>query len=176
MLQLVNHWKQLSLADKEAWRVFARNSLTSNRLGIRRQISGWNMFFKINSLLLLVGDAIEDVPISSAAAAYNMPLTFSSSVADGQIITFDTAAPVTLLNALIYARALYRSTEQKFNRDWRFVEHSTGFSGTTLEFTTSYEAAFPAPLLGQAVAMRFVSLDGNFLKSAIWDDIVITTA
>jgi len=163
-------WKNLSVDNKKLWNVAALTKTFSNRLGEQMILTGYQYFLK--------AQAYQDVdtPPNQSTVSPEAILNFKSSIADGLELFCDLGAGGTLIQGVIQGMPLYRSTPIKFQGFHREIfDFSFSFS-FGVNFDTVWQTLFPAPVLGQYIALRWVYRINFVYTGQIHSQIVETTA
>jgi len=174
---IANAWNELTADEQTAWRVAAAQKPASNRLGVSRLLSGWQEYTRVARFNLDDGDPIPTLPAISPTPPTVTLVTFTSSVATGQLISFDAPGVGIKVRGYVYANALFRTTIPKFNRDWKLVSHEADTNPSSFDITTPYQAIFGAPVLGQAIAFKWLPASTtDLLPHNLTQTIILTAA
>jgi len=174
---IAHAWQALTDAQRLAWRTYASNRTTPNRVGVHRSISGYLAFQQYRSTLALVGEPSLDNPPLVGTQHLPKNLIFTSSVSGGLAVTMDAPGVGIDLLAMIYARPLFRSTPIRFNNTWSYIGFVKESNPTSISLTTLYQSAYDLdPIEDQYVAFRWWSLSTTAQRLAIFDQIVQTSA
>lgn len=146
-------WKILTESAKKAWRIAAAQRNVTNRLGVSRQISGYQLFVQWSSNQSGITVSSNILPPTGEIFQNLSNLAITSSVAVGIKFTFDDSMSPGFRIFSTYLGNPMRSTVPKFQRDWRRVL-STFTSTLEYDLTTDWSNIWPLPVLGQVVAVR----------------------
>lgn len=177
MMLIRNAWAELSADNKEAWRSAAILLNFSNRLGIKRQISGYQYFMKYNRFKLLVAGGVSLLPFVSPSVGVSGVPTVTSTIANGIRIQFldENVPPALEIN--VYGRNLFRDTAIKFSNARTFVSHFSPGIPADFFINTEWDNILGLPILNQFIYLRIVLTDSaNFQPHNFYDVFAQTTA
>ncbi len=163
-------WNESTELRKQAWRNYAALNPLPNRLGIKRPISGYNMFLKLHIpfSLLLPPATDEETP--------NVTIIFESSVATG-LEAAPTGAPIPgPWAADLFGRPLYRTTQ--INHHGTLRKLGVVFSSFSLPISldVAWQTQFELPVLGQAVVLALRPRNSFLASGPLFQETVITIA
>ncbi len=163
---LARIWADKSSLDQDAWRAAATRITFPNRLGIQRNISGYQYFLKINMPLdlLTAADVLREaveLPPTNVSSQVTAQITFTSGIAGGIDMIFDGLPGASSYSGLVYGNLLYRSTATQFNNTWRSFGPLGRFGDGSRDITTAWQNVFELPVLGQYIALRFQPLQNS---------------
>lgn len=149
MQNQILRWANLSELDKNAWRNAASQKLFTNRLGINRNLSGYQYFLKLNM------HAEIDLPPLSTAQTPEASVKFSSTIANGLRITYNGVPVAVFYTGFIYGRLYYRTTKQKYASNLRKLGLNSTFGSATLSFNDIWDPVFKRPVIDQVLAIQY---------------------
>lgn len=174
---MIHKWQGFTDDNQSAWRTYARQHPLSNRLGISRQITGYQQYLKLNLWLQSVGETLIDVPPVSVPPPTMFNIEFVSTVFLGITMTFDSTAMASFSTGVFYGRQLFRSSVMKFNNSWRLLQLKNTIPPSPFSVDDIWENEFPLPVLGQALAIRFIPTNEDLgIVYPPVDSIIVTTA
>ena len=176
LLIVKNAWLGLSADNQKAWRTYATNTPSSNRLGVSRQITGFQIFLKIHLTRFNFNTTIlTDPPVNFTRQPIHS-FSLVSSISTGIDVLFTDDNPTSGRTAYAYGRPLFRVTLPSSNNTWTFL----GLVITTFDewpLESAWEQKFSLPILDQAIAIRVVPAIGPaFVPSTPIDLFALTTA
>ena len=148
MLRQINRWRDLSALDRAAWRAAAAQKTFPNRLGIQRNLTGYQYFLKYNLF-----NEINNPPLTQTVwNDIKTTLTFTDANSLTVLLTSATSIPV--LEAHLYGRLLYRNTPIRSVTSFRHLGLATMPFGGTFFFPILWNSVFEDPAVGQYVALQ----------------------
>jgi hypothetical protein len=172
-------WRTLSTEQQQAWRTYANNNPVKNRLGETSNLSGYQMYVKIQmNAFDELGFFSDDPPLANDQSQQG-ELVITSSVSLGQRIQFPGYTNVEFTQVRIKAVSLWTDSVPKFAKGFRNTALFQFFSGpnpATGNFTNSWNFNFLPPVLGQVVAFRTSYLSIDHVEWGAYTQIVVTTA
>jgi len=137
------YWQTITDADRTAWRHAAAATPTPNRLGLKRQLSGFALFMKYAQLWERNGWGIPAAPISLSQYPRITALTLDFSASGAYQVTMDVFLGVTYGQMLLFgARHVSSKTLQSW-RSWKFIA-TYAVGPYTRDIKTAY-----TPVLGE---------------------------
>jgi len=158
-------WGSLTDGERLAWKLYAMENPTTNRLGRQIFLTGHQMFVKLNTRILLATDTVLTAP--SLLAPPDPLLTFSitGDIGAGTIICTFTATPVGADDRLwIYGTVQSSSSIEHVKNLTRHVVATAKNQATGYDYQAALEAVFGTLIVGQQVtlfASVFSSLSGR---------------
>lgn len=165
-------WATLDEIERAAWRTFATQVPTTNRLGEQHALSAFQVFVRFNIRSQMFGLGISDDPITSHVHPIPETLTITSGVASGitMLLSPDVGAP--LYNILIYGAMNMSLTVPQSYSNWRLIGVQLQLGDSPVSITAIWETAWTLPLLNQPIAIRADSYTRHMQPSSS----IITTA
>lgn len=148
-------WRTLTNDERAAWRAYARDFTTTNRVGLQRPRSAFNMFVQALALHLLIDGTI---PADLNPLMGRIPpadsITATAGEAGGLDLDANVSAPlVNPFGAWFVARSFRGYLPASFGT-YRFLVAQT-LSGP-FDYTTEYEALYGPIRQGDVISVRFV--------------------
>ncbi len=148
-----NDWRALTEADKEAWRTLASNFQLPNRLGVRRNISGyqWWLFFALISPT--AGVPVSNVPPALGLTGPTTDLAATYSLTTGFQITF--TKPLTFPGLVMFAfatRPFSTSLRKSYNSYKLMGVESVRIPAPFWE--VPFEAIYGTPQIGEIIPFK----------------------
>lgn len=163
---LIRAWADLTNAQRIAWNAAAVTTVFHSRLGIHRNISGFQFFTKYNlpifastGLITLPPDNVARVPQPDA-----LPYNFSAS---GVMSINWTQQPLpTPCTLLTYgSRPLSAKTDRYFN-NWLFLAYFPSTAGpNNTNISAAWYAKLGAPIQGEVVAVKMRLYSADYMLS-----------
>ena len=172
-------WRTLTEEQQTGWRTYANATPFTNRLGESTNLSGFQMYVKIQvNLFDELGFFSDDPPIPSDKSIQE-PITVSSTVSGGIIVNLPAFETVEFTHVRIKAQLLWTDSVPKFAHNYSHIELISFFSGggpVGVNITNAFEDVFSLPILNQVVAFRtsYASLDHT--EWSRFDQLVKTSA
>ncbi len=170
-------WRTLSDEQRAAWRSFARDYPSTNRLGIRRPLSAYQSFVRFNIRLGQHRDGLT-TPVPRVLHSTDIPASMSvTASASGDILLdFDPDAIPPDYTPLLYGATKSRTSIPAFYNNWRFIATFTTDGTAPGDINAWWATAWPHPVAGQDVALRADFYSGLMVRSASFTATTITTA
>lgn len=159
LMRVRNAWADLTEDQKNAWRQAASNLNFSNRLGVRRSLSGFIYYMKFNLNFIQVGGAPLDLPTRPNAVAFSGVPSVTSSIANGITFTLPDGTSPPQVAMRIYGRNMWRDTSIRFSNQSTFVSFQQDSAASGFEITGDWSQILGLPILNQFIYLRFVFLD-----------------
>ena len=166
---VLRRWRTFTVDEQNAWTVYANANPTTNRLGEKSPLSGFQIFMKIQLTMFTQLPFWGPNPPTLANQPNIHNLTFESTVSGGITIDIDTAPVVEFVQIQIDGHLLQTDSLPKFWGRFKFIFILNILaSGGAFDMSSQWQDKFPLPILGQVVALRgrFVTNDharfGNF--------------
>lgn len=166
----IARWNALSTASRTQWNNYAKSHPISNRIGVQRQLSGYQMFLKHN-----LHFEVDDPP-SATLSTTAVNVSFESSVASGIDINFTNLPAFTAYAGFVYGALLYRSTPVRFVRDFRKLGLVSVLGTTPASLDTIWQTVFPLPVENQYIALQFRPFAGSVDLGGWTTEVLQTTA
>lgn len=177
MMIITNGWRSLSEENKKTWRNEAQNLTFSNRLGISRQLSGYQYFMKYNLIRSRVLAGFATIPIASPEVGNSGAPTVTSDVTNGIRIQFLDEVTPPSLQINVYGRNLFRSTLIKFNGTDTFIAPFNPGIPADFFINFDWDNKIGLPVLNQLIYVRMVLTDSaNFQPHTTYTAFALTTA
>jgi len=148
-----NAWVNLTPLERLAWRIFAAQYATTNRLGLPRNLTAYQCFMK--TALPLDGNFGPPVLTNPPLYTSIMPTISTWQFQNGGGKTITIANGTLPTTAYIWgARPITTNPLRTFNR-WTFLTKLTNsVSPQTLDFTTAWDQLLGDPAVGETCAVR----------------------
>lgn len=166
----ITRWRNFSAENKTLWNNAASNATFANRLGQQRNLSGYQYFLKLQTFYF------SDFPPVYIVDPPNVTVQFTSSVASGIAVDIQTTGAPDIAQFNIKGMLLYRNTPIKFVNFYKNIANLSAPTGFAFDFTFLWEEVFPLPVLGQYVALQYLSVSNNAPTGQIFEQIIETTA
>jgi len=155
------HWRTLSVDEQNAWRTYAFNSPRTNRLGLARQLSGFQEYMSSGIYRKGVLGFFNDLPPTELTDPKTAFYKFTSTVLTGISISMGSGPisgdiSISLFGFLSYSTSLVAS----FNRH-KYIGDFTIAQGAVLDITSEWEDVFPLPVLNQVIGFRGIFYNGG---------------
>lgn len=172
-------WADLTDAQRQAWREWAKQNPVTNALGDSITLSGHQAFVGINSRLDNDGAAtLTDPPIVNAPAALNT-LTFTADIGTGNFELVYTATPLGATEKLHVEAAVVNSQGIRYVRNLlRHAGSSAAAQASPYDPQAIIEARLGTLVVGQTVHVRvsvFDTATGLLSPALSASDVVIDT-
>lgn len=153
-------WRGLTEAERAAWNSFAGSFTITNSLGQTVNLTGAMAYAKINTVNLLIGDAVNDTP--PALPSFD-PLNVTALVADSspQDLALTGTSPAAGTKYMVYAAAP-ASAGRSFIGNFRYLETFTAATAGEFDILTTYTAKFGAIPAGKKIAVKVVQSQAGF--------------
>ena len=163
-------WRGLTDAQRAGWNAFAQSFTIVNTLGTAIHLTGAQCFIKVNTVNLINGDTVVDVPPALPSFIANT-VTALTAVAATPLISLVGATPAGGTKYMVFASPQV-SAGVSFQGNFRFIQTSTTFTTGVLSLQTAYAAKFGALIVGKKVFVKIVQSqagmqDNGTLFSAI---------
>lgn len=172
-------WKDLTDAQRAAWKSWADSNPIRNRLGESIRLQGNAAFVELNARLIMLGTASVATPPIVSAPDPLLTLTGSYDVGAGDFQVAYTATPLAAGTKLWVSGCLLSSASINFvqNRLRHFFT-SAAAAASPAAIESAFTARFGTPQVGNKVVLTASVIDGtNGLMSSIMRDegIVVST-
>lgn len=149
-------WRTLSTDDRAAWRAFARDYPSTNRLGITRSLSPYQAFVRFNVRSVQHDDGLHDTPTSthSTPIATSMITIAVFPLAAGLVLRPAAPPPNVTYIALLYGATKSVNYLPPSYTNWRFLGLIATEGDVPFSVLDLWSAAWPLPQLGQDFALR----------------------
>ncbi len=162
------NWQDLTQANRDAWTEHARQNPTTDSLGASILLSGQQDFIKLNSKILLSGNAQIDVPpiVASPPAFFTIDQT-----ADVGAGTFELAFtdPLEAGNQIELWAALLDSAGRNYvENQYRFISFSAVDQATPFANQADIEAVLGTATVGQTLHVKAAQFDPATGQSSVF--------
>lgn len=155
LAQLSTGWRNLTEAQRDAWRGAVDNWKRTDIFGDTVTPTGKNLYTQLGVVMLNIGETPLNTPPVPEAIVEPEIATLSLDIGSG---TFDIelSSVETNQSYVVLATAPQSPGAAYFKNKYRQIEVFDGGSGTTLDIDSSYQAKFGAPLEGQKIGVKVV--------------------
>ena len=156
LTRAIRGWTALSTAAQAAWKTEASNITFPNRLGQRRNISGYNLYVKINTLRARNNTAIL-TPGPDTFKTPQLPApVLSATVALG--VQFVVKTPVLPVNRtlIIYGAIRWNEADNAYFHDFKWLGLKVSTSLVPTFVTNIWTPVFGPLRLGQRISLQIV--------------------
>lgn len=164
-------WRGLTDAQRAAWTGFATSFSVSNSLGQTIQLTGHQCFVKVNTVKLLLGEAITTAPplLPAFGALLVTALTLDASTPEASLASTLATGDT---DYMVYASPQL-SAGVSFNGQFRYLKTFDAATTNKLTFSTEYAAKFGALVEGKKVFVKVVQVqDGMQDNGTVFAGIV----
>lgn len=150
-------WRGITAAQRLAWKSFAQSFTVVNSLGQTINLTGHQLFVKVNSVLLLLGQSTVAVPPALPTWAA-VTVTGVDATAGTQLLELAGAVPATGTRHMIYA-STQLSPGVSYNNAWKFIGYKSSSDTYTtgkLAITALYTAVYGTLIAGKQVQIKIV--------------------
>lgn len=154
---VTNYWQNLDQEDYDAWRDAAADVTKTNRLGIKSQISPWQLFLQQNMLTLWANGDLSTTPIPNRQTVACIDATIAFTAGGAYNVTMVDPGGDQIIG-IVYGARSYRTTPPvKWTpKTWTFVEFAGWSFGSTVDVSTDWDANIGAPVEDEMVAVKLV--------------------
>lgn len=164
--QLWHLWQDLGPAGQTAWRQAALQFPRTNRLGLQRTLSGWQLFFETNQHIVASTTAdLTDFlplppPLNAAPALTDITLSLIAGINPSFSVT--SSIPIPALDhppqLTIFAVRPHTTLIKRSYHGWRRLVRKP-FLKPTIEFRDDFLDIFGPPADGEALSFRFALIN-----------------
>lgn len=147
-------WRGLTDAQRAAWTAFGNSFTVTDSLGQTRNLTGSQCYVKVNSVNMLIGDAIVATPPALPSFVANTA-TGLTATAGTPVFTIQGATPAAGTKHMVYASPP-RSAGVSFENDFRYIQTGTTYTSGNLDIKTAYTAKFGALIAGKKIFVKVV--------------------
>lgn len=152
-------WRGITDAQRAAWVSFAQSFTIVNTLGTAIHLTGAQVYIKVNTVNLINGDAVVNIPPLLPSFIANTT-TGLLAVAATPLISLTGADPAAGTKFMIFASPQV-SAGVSFQGNFRFIQTSSTFTTGVMSLQTAYAAKFGALTVGKKIFVKVVqSQDG----------------
>jgi len=140
-------WRSLPAADRLTWTTAARQLPSANRLGLSRQLSGYQLYLQSTMLCLLGGVAVQDTFSSDIAKHWSKVASIELWPGGPANLVLDTPTASGVPHNIVRAQRTHRTHPGLPGQLWRVINRDDVLD-YSLNFWQDLTAAFgtPAPL------------------------------
>lgn len=158
MAIFVRKWRELEEDERTAWATYAANRPASNRIGVSRQLSGYQSFLKYFMFANTGGVENQFLPRIDLQPQFLSNFRLNLSLAANLLLEWDSPIPGAAKSVRAYARPLYRTTTGSYNGNYTFVAEEFG-AGDALPMVDGFEDNWGLPQIGQVIAVRAIPIN-----------------
>lgn len=179
LTSLAKAWGGTLTADqRSAWTAFAKNTPSRDQFGNAVQLTGEQLFIKLNNAILYAGATlIADPPLSLVVPSISGMAP--SAVAATPLIEIATPVPHPLLVTqlyMVYATPQVSPGKTSISSLYSFVEKFAGTATAPFDITTTYTAKYGALEAGRLIGVGIRILDSlTGAQSPIFSQNIIVT-
>lgn len=158
-------WRSLTDDQRTQWRTMAANLPATNRLGVARTLSGWQIFHRYNSPLALASKPLVTTPPLPLAAALPLAatLTLNTSLATYALVWSNP--PIAPAAYLLYGGLQWSTAKSPTWQRFRYLDFVAATASPALIIST-WSAALPLVPQNATGYLRMVAFDFSRLPSA----------
>lgn len=167
--RLFNRWRDLTDDNRNSWRATAASLPFANRLGVQRQLTGWQLYLRHNLIREIDASLLprDDAPLP---VALRPPLTVSGSFTVGgpYTLTLTYMGTVTSDDGYYYLDTRPTDRAQRFYNNWKFGGAvSVGFPPGTKDVRGTWitQEEWPELQAGEIVGIKWRSIEAPMLDS-----------
>lgn len=160
LAQLAQGWRGLTAAQRAGWNQSAVNFSRTNIFGDSVQLTGFNLYMRLNKNLLDIGQSvIAAAPVPSSVAGFtSFSITPDESTGDFEI-TFAPAISAGQ-SVLVFATAPLSAGKDFVKSELRQIDVLTSTDTSPVDITTAYNAKFGAlPPAGTKAFVQIVTVN-----------------
>lgn len=148
LTQTLSQWKSLTPIQQAQWRNLARQTPSSNRLGLTRQLSGFNLWAQLALRNQLIDLPIPTAPAAADALNIRQPAAIEIFVGGPALLTYqlDTALPGPATT--LYVQRLFSEHSSLPGRIYRTI-HVPQATPFAYDFYAELLELFDAPTYGE---------------------------
>lgn len=147
-------WRGLSAANISSWNAFALSFTVRNSLGSSINLTGHQAFIKVNTVLLLNGEAVVTAPPPLPTFVANT-ITGITATASTHTVSIAGTAPATGTDMMIYVSG-QKSPGVSFNSNWAYLTTYNHTVTLPLNVGTAYEALKGTLVSGKKIFFKAV--------------------
>ncbi len=141
---LTQSWRNLNPNERMLWSAFALNQPTTNRVGDKVTLSGFNWYIKLNSNLHLAGEPIILIPPLVTESIFISGLFFSIVNATNSLAVLHVP-PIPINYAyIVYATVSIPLGRKIKDNEYRFIQASKNVGSIIAVLTVNYSKIFGA--------------------------------
>lgn len=169
-------WRTLEPVDQDAWTNYAKQFQLSNRLGVARVLSGYQMFMKVNMFQQAGADSFTEIPPENTIKPAMPIFSLISSIASGLELTATATISTGIVVAHLYGHLSYSTSLVKsFNR-YKFLAEVAMVVDTTISINLQWQQQFSLPVLNQVIGLKVIPTSIEAVRQNDQFLIVKTTA
>lgn len=146
--EAVSGWHSISAYNRNNWNIFASTLVYSDRWGISRTLTGFNLFVMLYCNQLIAGNVpLQYAPVS--VTSFPVPTFLVTCNASTISVDFTTPIVHTGYTLLIFASVISRAVSLLNRRSMRLVSLVSSGTSEVIDFTSAwesyYQASWPLP-------------------------------
>lgn len=163
---LINHWREMTESQRQAWRQAAALSNFRNRLGVPRRLSGFQLFLKIN-LSPIRRDTIDEVaPDTLTATAAPADVTIVRAPAADIFAEFTIDTPSPTQQVWIYCARPVSTSQRRHYSNYKLIAIGTAPTGAnSVPIGGLFTPILGIPQVGERIGIRCRGKDPGRLPS-----------
>lgn len=165
-------WRGLTDAQRASWNAFAGSFTVVNSIGATINLTGLQCFVKVNTVNLLIGDAVVNTP-PALPAFVAATTTGVTAVAATPLIQIAGANPAAGTKFMIFASPQL-SAGVSFNGIYRYLQTSQTFTSGEMSIQTAYAAKFGALIAGKKIFVKVVQSQAGMQDSGTLYSVIVT--
>ncbi len=157
LAEVAQGWSGLTEAQREQWNTQAPNFSHTNIFGQGQNLTGFNLYGRINKNILDIGGATVSVPPVVTSVTNVTSLTLTADTTAGTMeAAFTPAIPATQ-TMVVWATAPQSAGKQFVKSEYRIIDTLLAADTTPEDLAAAYITKFGAlPQVGQKVFIKFV--------------------
>jgi hypothetical protein len=157
LAQVAQGWSGLTEAQRSQWNTQAPNFSQTNIFGQGQNLTGFNLYGKINKNILEIGGATVTVPPVISSVTNLSSLTVTADTTAGTMSTAFAPAIPADQTMVVWATAPQSAGKQFVKSEYRVIDTLTVADSSPNDLATSYIAKFGAlPQVGQKVFVKMI--------------------
>ena len=171
-------WGGLTTAQRLAWKTYASENPTINRIGRSTTLSGIAIHNRINSIINKAAGTLLDLPPIDAPPDALLTLTATGDIGAGTSELAFTATPLGAGHCLWVEAALVDSPGIAYVENlYKLIHVSAAALASPYDWLADATLRFGTPQVGQVlhVKVRVVDQDTGLLSGALTDVVTLTT-
>lgn len=147
-------WRGLTDAQRAGWNAFAQSFTVTNSLGSTINLTGAQCFVKVNTVNLLNGDAVVNVPPALPAFVANTVTTIDATAAT-PLLEANGTTPAAGTKYMFFCSPQL-SAGVTFNGKYAWLVTGTTFTSSKFNLTSVYTTRYGALIAGKRVFVKVV--------------------
>lgn len=160
LAQLASGWRALTAAERATWNQGAVNFTRTNIFGDNVQLTGFNLYMRLNKNLLTIGEAVIDVaPTPGSVPGFNS-LSITANTTGGALTVAFAAAIDSNVKVIVKATAPLSQGKDFAKSQLRKMDTLSDSVTTPWDAATSYTNLFGAlPPVGTKIFIEFTPVN-----------------